>query len=248
MAVSGLQQRFQPIVVTTSVWSPWGPGRVVPWSIEEYDDENVIDEDHATCGLKRVHSWSNFSTYDQLQLCHSSQEFFGLGPVKHVHHCTLDEGTTSEDASTSVPASEAGTSEHDIETRPKNVILNESVTTLVIRNLPFSMSQDDLLQAIDASGFAGSYDFVYLPHKFKEHRNVGFGFINFLNADIAQQFAALWHQSQSFRVKGTLKAVNISEADVQGRDANQHKALKMSRVRNSYYRPLVIGTSESNNV
>merc|ERR1712050_603475 len=74
----------------------------------------------------------------------------------------------------------------------------QAITTLAIRNLPFNLSQQDLLQAVDDSGFAGLYDFIYLPHKFKEHRNMGFAFINFVDADVASQFLAKWHQSRCF--------------------------------------------------
>lgn len=114
-------------------------------------------------------------------------------------------------------------------------------TTLALRNLPYSLTREELLEAINASGFSGLYDFVYLPHKFKEHRNLGFAFINFATVEVANQFHAVWHKSRHFKVKGSVKPLNVSVAAVQGRSANELKAhsRKMGRVKNTSYLPVM---------
>lgn len=116
------------------------------------------------------------------------------------------------------------------------------ITTLAIRNLPFHLRQQDLLQALDGSGFAGLYDFVYLPHKFKEHRNLGFAFVNFISEEVAREFSAAWQHSYHFASKTMRKPLNICAAAVQGRQANEKSVVsnKMDRVKNSAFRPIMI--------
>jgi hypothetical protein len=118
------------------------------------------------------------------------------------------------------------------------------VTSMMIRNLPYSLTQQKLTDALDATGFAGTYDFCYLPHKFSDHKNVGYAFVNFVNADIAKEFQQAWHQDRSniFNASDMRKALNVTEAVLQGKKANMQKAQskKMGRVRNASFRPLVL--------
>ena len=53
------------------------------------------------------------------------------------------------------------------------------VTTLMIRNIPNRYTQKDLIQEVDALGFAGTYDFFYLPIDKSTESNVGYAFLNF---------------------------------------------------------------------
>jgi hypothetical protein len=62
------------------------------------------------------------------------------------------------------------------------------LTTVVMRNIPNNMSRDMLLNLIDAEGFKGSYDFVYLPLDFKAMVGLGYSFINFINSEEAVRF------------------------------------------------------------
>merc|ERR1712087_496823 len=102
-------------------------------------------------------------------------------------------------------------------------------------------TQQGLVEKLDASGFKGLFDFCYLPHKFNEHTNLGFAFLNFVSADAARKFTGEWHQSELFRSSGMRKSLNVTAAVVQGREANQMKACsrKMGRVRNASFKPWV---------
>jgi len=117
----------------------------------------------------------------------------------------------------------------------------QEVTTLMVRNLPYNLTQQGLVETLDSSGFKGLFDFCYLPHKFNEHTNLGFAFLNFVNAEIAQKFTNEWHQSRIFMTSGMRKSLNVTAAVVQGREANQLKACsrKMGRVKNASFRPWV---------
>ncbi|CAD7927203.1 unnamed protein product [Amoebophrya sp. A25] len=52
-------------------------------------------------------------------------------------------------------------------------------TTVMIRNIPNVLTQDDLLDTIDLMGFANKYNFFYLPIDFSSKANCGYAFINF---------------------------------------------------------------------
>jgi hypothetical protein len=240
------------------VWSPWGIGVLSPFA----DDDDAIDA-NSPKERRRSHSWGGFARFAQ----RSEQVQEDAKPTENVmlrsnSKTSLTSTDTSETgkvgqsfASASTDISETdmialGQSFSNMDTDETNSQIAkkaalpdlETATTLMIRNLPFNVKRKDLLHVIDASGFAGLYDFVYLPHKFREHRNLGFAFINFETPEVAKHFHELWHLSRRFTVKGTckgIKALNVSVAAVQGRDANvlQASSHKIDRVKNTSYRP-----------
>jgi hypothetical protein len=284
MAVSGLEQRFAPLIITQPVWSPWGIGVHTPWSSQEDDHEQSLyatmktklkqkDLNHKE--LKRSSSWGGVPTF--MQNAHF-EELFGEKAVesnadtdnlklslRRVIGSTCSATSTEMTPTPSVSDMLISTDSDDsieaiglISKKQHNFRIvkqtpapdPDSATTVVVRNLPFNVTREELLQAVDASGFEGLYDFVYLPHKFKEHRNLGFAFINFANAEMARQFSAMWHRSRRFMVKGMCKGVkplNVTMATVQGHAANTHKArgAKMVRVKNTSYQPLMLASAST---
>merc|ERR1719461_2657977 len=58
----------------------------------------------------------------------------------------------------------------------------ETRTTLMLRNLPLDYTRDMLLQLLDKEGFAGKYDFIYLPVDFKTRAGLGYAFLNMVRA------------------------------------------------------------------
>jgi hypothetical protein len=285
MAVSGLEQRFAPLILTHSdVWSPWGTGVLTPWSCEEDELEQLL---YATKTpklqqkeMKRSRSWGGLATF--MQTAEYVQWFdkvaaeadTSIDKLKHLKSSTSQEGSTNLFPASTVSdlafSTDSDDSDKSIGQRPLSNVLASmgrkpskqhnppivketmtpdpnSVTTIAVRNLPFSLTREELLQAVDASGFAGLYDFVYLPHKLKEHRNLGFAFINFVNVEAMQKLSAMWHKSSRFMVKATFKSVkplNVTAATVQGHAANTKKARgsKMSRVTNTCFQPLMLAS------
>lgn len=61
-------------------------------------------------------------------------------------------------------------------------------TTVMIRNLPNSYTRQRLLDLLDAEGFAGRYDFVYLPIDFASSVNLGYAFIDLVLPEDARCF------------------------------------------------------------
>merc|ERR1711959_226021 len=53
-------------------------------------------------------------------------------------------------------------------------------TTLMLRNIPNNFTREMLLNMLNTEGFAGKYDFVYLPMDFARSANLGYAFVNSL--------------------------------------------------------------------
>merc|ERR1712217_204115 len=51
-------------------------------------------------------------------------------------------------------------------------------TTVMLRGLPASLTQDVLVALLDPQGFAGEYDFVYLPVNFASGKSLSYAFVN----------------------------------------------------------------------
>lgn len=63
-------------------------------------------------------------------------------------------------------------------------------TTVMLRNLPREFSRDELLKLLDDAGFAGKYNFVYMPIDFVRQAGLGYAFINLVSTSVVQEFWA----------------------------------------------------------
>jgi hypothetical protein len=61
-------------------------------------------------------------------------------------------------------------------------------TTVMMRNIPFEYTRDDILELIDRQGFNGLYDLLCLPVDFQTELNHGYVFINFVTLQDAADF------------------------------------------------------------
>jgi len=121
----------------------------------------------------------------------------------------------------------------------------EAITTLMIRNLPTSITQSLLLEELDRSGFGDLYDFAYMPMSFDAKTGKGYAFVNFNSQATAGMFVGAWHETRRCGVRGA--PLNISPAAIQGVEANIRKwaGPRMARIRNPALRPFIRGTSEA---
>lgn len=97
----------------------------------------------------------------------------------------------------------------------------EEVTTLMIRNVPNRYTRDTLMRELDELGFAGAYDFVYLPVDSVTRCNVGYAFVNFEDPgeaarcqDTLQGYQFMWYRTWKRRV------AHVSVAHIQGLEKN----------------------------
>ena len=68
-------------------------------------------------------------------------------------------------------------------------------TTVMLRNLPNNYTREMFLQMLDENGLKGQYDFVYLPCDFYHDANLGYAFVNMVDASAV--FLA-WKAFQGF--------------------------------------------------
>jgi RNA recognition motif-containing protein len=113
----------------------------------------------------------------------------------------------------------------------------DRVTTLMIGGLPFNTTSDEFIEAVDSFGFAGSYDFVYMPSRSTKKNgrmrqgNVGYAFVNFKSASEAARFMSIF---SGFTFPGDADPVSVKPANCQGYEANVKMHLFSKRHHNGF--------------
>merc|ERR1712100_652780 len=62
-----------------------------------------------------------------------------------------------------------------------------ALTTIMIRNVPNRYSQRELINELKGLGFAGTFDFLYVPLDLGTMSNVGYAFVNFTHHSWAEK-------------------------------------------------------------
>lgn len=75
-------------------------------------------------------------------------------------------------------AESTGSGATPVERLPGKTHAKQEPTTLMLRNIPNNYTRKMLLKMLNSNGFAGKYDFVYLPMDFETAGNVGYAFVN----------------------------------------------------------------------
>ncbi|CAK0864701.1 unnamed protein product [Prorocentrum cordatum] len=60
--------------------------------------------------------------------------------------------------------------------------------TLYVQGIPAECTKSQLMAWINSFGFAGTYDYLYLPRCLRTQKSKGYAFINFVDSETAQRF------------------------------------------------------------
>jgi len=104
----------------------------------------------------------------------------------------------------------------------------EEITTLMIRGIPCSFSQDTLMKLIDNAGLKGKYDFFYLPRAGNNGSNLGYAFVNFVDNACAEHYMTTFN-GVPLDPSRSLKVCTIAPGDIQGL-ANLRKHFRRTAV------------------
>jgi len=113
-----------------------------------------------------------------------------------------------------------------------------NVTTLMVRNVPTTFTQKQLLTLLLSDMAEGTIDFFYLPTDISSKRNLGYAFVNFSSASAAEQFKLVF-VGRLF-VAG-YPGLTVTPATVQGLEANISNVLSnptVRRIKNPLYMPV----------
>lgn len=99
--------------------------------------------------------------------------------------------------------------------------LSEPPTTMMVRNIPNRYTQVELIQECEDLGFAGTFDFFYVPVDRGTMNNVGYAFVNFLTDEWARKSMQVF-ENYSFKKyqRAREKIAAVSVAHIQGLAAN----------------------------
>ena len=115
----------------------------------------------------------------------------------------------------------------------------ESVTTLMVKNIPNKFSQVTLLAEIDDLGFSGKYDFFYMPMDLVNKCNVGYAFINFVSSSDCAAFSLVLTDYR-FRTFRSRKLGASVPAHIQGYENNVRHFSKTRVMGWEQFKPLIV--------
>jgi len=101
--------------------------------------------------------------------------------------------------------------------------------TVIVRNLPCAFLREHLIAQMDAKGFAGLYNIVYMPIDFKTKMSKGYAFVNLVTADEIQRFMVAFNGFRDWPHPSSTSA-KVCAVDMAG---TQGFAANFARYRNS---------------
>jgi len=199
---------------------------------------------HPVRHLKRLQTWPSESS--DVDVYVQGDKKMASSKSTHVKvecFCTARDSTTEGDSVTSEEASAMTPATYlaDISFPSMEIELEAPRSTIMVRSVPRSCSQQNFLTDLDESGFYGTYNFMYLPFSFETKTNMGYAFVNFIDDDTAESFLRIWNETRLYSLPGKTP-LPATYADVQGLDANVRRLMgdyKIARISNPSYQPLV---------
>jgi hypothetical protein len=117
-------------------------------------------------------------------------------------------------------ASKCCASDDDVSSLDSTDLCAEERTTVRLCALPYTTDRAKLLRILDRNGFNDKYDFVYVPIRFKTKQCLGFSFVNFTSAEVANEFRSFFDGYTKWEVKSH-KIAHTDWSRLQGLEANR---------------------------
>jgi hypothetical protein len=92
---------------------------------------------------------------------------------------------------------------------------HNQATTMMIRGIPCSFSQEALMSRMDEIGLKGKYDFFYLPFDSNKNANLGYCFINFVDQESVDRCTAAF-KGVALAPYRSAKTCKVVPATIQG--------------------------------
>jgi len=109
------------------------------------------------------------------------------------------------------------------QTEPSMIVDSSKQSTIMLRNIPNRCNRASITQQLEAHGFGGAYDLVYVPiDKTVGNLNLGYAFVNFREEEDCSRFREAFNGKCAkvlFPNSCSEKVLMIVPASVQGRDA-----------------------------
>eukprot|EP00928_Gymnodinium_smaydae_P078095 TRINITY_DN6171_c0_g1_i1.p1 TRINITY_DN6171_c0_g1~~TRINITY_DN6171_c0_g1_i1.p1 ORF type:complete len:208 (+),score=38.20 TRINITY_DN6171_c0_g1_i1:26-649(+) len=127
-------------------------------------------------------------------------------------------GQEAERSATSIAKGATPIASDDEPSTSQPLEVPEGATTLMLRNIPCSLSVTKVHEELASLGFEGTYDLLHIPTR-PNASCKGYGFINFVTSEDAQRFANVFVDYR-FNCAKTQKRSHVTLARLQGYDAN----------------------------
>lgn len=180
---SPCQLESEPAVQPPQQWLPQAALQMLDCDESQLQDPMVFQQ-----------PWLFVPYADYSDCCHMQGEWGLAGPdMAWADPGMWQPDATLEDASTASISSGATPSTGDI---GYDALSNtETRTTVMLRNLPNTLTRERLLRVLEAMGFSGQYDLVYIPVDFSSGAGLGYAFINMLSSSHVPR---LWDMFDGF--------------------------------------------------
>jgi hypothetical protein len=135
---------------------------------------------------------------------------------------------------------------HDLEGADAewNAGLDAKNTTVCLKNIPNNYTRSAFCDLLNANGFAGRYDFVYLPIDWRTNSNRGYAFVNLISTEEAHRFRDVFDQFRGWsfaRASGKVGKVRWGEHAQQGLQAQiKHYRNRPVMREKDEHRPIIL--------
>lgn len=133
---------------------------------------------------------------------------FNLLCMDALESCKLDEVETKSVDTKSTSAGDISQDEDDIIAPQK--------TAVVVRNIPKVFGRSELAEILNAEGFQGAYDLIYVPCRLETRETFGYAFVNLISEDDAISFMDHFRGCTKFQHDDDLQRCDVEWSSEQG--------------------------------